>query len=90
MLIDFKQQQIDGFLQLMHEVQQAPELYLNWHTVADFYQSEWLVRLPKAVNYVVLGLDDGAVYFDAKISLYQHCFYISVTENVNIRYVQLF
>ena len=86
MLIDFKQVQIAQFRQLVEKLMQAPAEYLNFATVADFYQAEWLQDLPKAATYLVSGLDDGAECFEIKISLDTHVLRLSYATDMQAVY----
>lgn len=86
MLIDFRAAQIQQFLAIIDRIQQHPAEYLDWQNVADFYQAAWLAELPKAVDYAVSGLDDGAEAFAVKLSLYGHVFYINCDAEVQTEY----
>ena len=86
MLIDFRQKQIQQFQVLIEKIMSEPARYLNFDTVADFYQAEWLSELPKAAEYAVSGLDDGAEYFEVKITLYGHVFRLSYDEQMSMSY----
>ena len=67
MILDFDQHKKDQFYALALKLQEYPELYLNFDSVADFYQAEFLTEFPKGTVWTVTGLDDGAEQFYAKI-----------------------
>lgn len=60
MLIDFWQSQQQQFDQIISKVKADPKLYLNFESVADVYQAEWIKNLPACCQWYVSGLDDGA------------------------------
>lgn len=86
MLIDFKQQQLAQFEQLIEKLTSDPKRYLDFQHVADFYQAEWLTELPSAARYAVSGLDDGAENFEVSIVLYTHVFRLSFGDKISMRY----
>lgn len=67
MIIDLQEQQLLKFEQVAQQLMAAPERYLNFDSVADFYQAPWLDAFPKGTTYFASGLDDGAEHFDARI-----------------------
>ena len=86
MLIDFKQQQIAKFQQLVFKLSADLQRYLDFAHVADFYQADWLVELPAAARYAVSGLDDGAENFEVSIVLYHHVLRLSFGDKIDMRY----
>ena len=67
MILDFDQHKKDQFYAVALKLQEHPELYLNFDSVADFYQAEFLNEFPKGTVWTATGLDDGAEQFYAKI-----------------------
>ena len=60
MLIDFKQIQLAQFESVVERLKGSPQQYLDFASVADFYQATWLDDLPSSASWAVTGLDDGA------------------------------
>lgn len=83
MLIDFKEQ---SFLKLINEIQKYPYSYLNFDSVADFYQADWVKNLPENATYYCTGLDDGAEDFHIIIEYGQHLLSISICEKITVSY----
>lgn len=84
MIIDFTVAQCQRFHAIAQRIKEAPDIYLNFEDIADFYQAKFLDEFPQGTSITVLGLDDGAEYFDVVIC-YQHCFIkISKTEHIRI------
>lgn len=48
------------------------ERYLQFDSIADFYQAQWLDDFPKGTTWCATGLDDGAEHFYAKIEFCGH------------------
>lgn len=71
-LIDFKQAQLKQFDLLALDILAYPERYLQFDSIADFYQAQWLDDFPKGTTWCSKGLDDGAEHFYAKIEFYGH------------------
>lgn len=71
MLIDFRQVQLDKFLQLATQIVENPADYLQFDSVSDFYKATWLDDFPIGTTWYASGLDDGAEIFDA-ILCYAH------------------
>ena len=67
MLIDFIAEQHCQFEKIISKVQQAPEVYLAFETVADVYRAQWLKDLPAMCKWYVSGLDDGAEDFNLSV-----------------------
>lgn len=74
MIIDLREQQLLKFEQIAQKIMAQPETYLNFDSVADFYQATWLDDFPKGTTFYASGLDDGAEQFYARIELriYRH------------------
>lgn len=71
-LIDFKQAQLKQFDLLALDILAYPERYLQFDSIADFYQAQWLDDFPKGTTWYATGLDDGAEHFYAKIEFCGH------------------
>lgn len=67
MLIDFVQHQLIQFDEMAARIQAAPEKYINFDSVSDFYKAKWLNDFPKGTTWSATGLDDGAEQFYAII-----------------------
>lgn len=67
MLIDFRQAQLNRFIQLGQKIQAQPQQYLQFDSVSDFYKATWLDDFPKGTTWYTSGLDDGADEFEAVI-----------------------
>ena len=67
MLLDFKKFQCQKFEQVAQKILADPTTYLNFDSVADFYQATWLDEFPQGTAWSATGLDDGAEQFEAKI-----------------------
>ena len=72
MIIDLREQQLLKFEQIAQKIMAQPETYLNFDSVADFYQATWLDDFPKGTTWCATGLDDGAEHFYAKIEFCGH------------------
>ena len=71
-LIDFKQVLLKQFDLLAWDIWAYPECYLQFDSIADFYQAQWLNDFPKGTTWYATGLDDGAEHFYAKIEFCGH------------------
>lgn len=67
MLIDFRQAQLERFIQLARQIEIHSEHYLQFDSVSDFYKSSWLDEFPQGTEWYTSGLDDGAEQFEAVI-----------------------
>lgn len=67
MLIDFRQAQLDRFVELAQKIQAQPKQYFQFDSVSDFYKASWLYDFPKGTIWYTSGLDDGADEFEAVI-----------------------
>lgn len=65
MLIDFRQAQLERFIQLAQKIEADPQSYLQFDSVSDFYKSSWLNDFPHGTEWYASGLDDGAEQFEA-------------------------
>lgn len=83
MVIDFK---VQRFLKLIEDIQKYPYSYLNFDSVADFYQADWVQNLPENAIYYCTGLDDGAEDFHIVIEYEQHYLSISIHEKITVNY----
>ena len=86
MIIDFKQQQYKVFDDLARCLQAAPETYLDFESVSDFYKAEWLNLLPKGATWFCTGLDDGGAEFDILIRYGNRRLYIYMGEKIKMSY----
>ena len=80
MLIDFKQAKLQQFDALARKIAHSPQDYLQFDSVADFYQAEWLLQFPPGTTWTATGLDDGATEFYALIEYQHHYLKISCLE----------
>lgn len=87
MLIDFKDSQLQKFIQIATQIEQAPHLYLDFESVSDFYKAPWLNDFPKGTEWATSGLDDGADEFDAVIYYASATLNISCGKTVSVRLV---
>lgn len=71
-LIDFKQAHLKQFDLLAMDILAYPERYLQFDSIADFYQAQWLDDFPKGTTWCATRLDDGAEHFYAKIKFCGH------------------
>lgn len=85
MLINFMQHQLTQFDELASRIQAAPDNYINFDSVSDFYKAEWLNDFPKGSTWAATGLDDGAEQFYAIIEYGNHFLSISCSEQIEIR-----
>jgi len=84
MLIDFIQHQLKQFDEMAVRIQAAPEDYINFDSVSDFYKAEWLNDFPKGTTWAATGLDDGAEQFYAIIEYRSHFLSISCSGQIEI------
>lgn len=85
MMINFKQTQLDQFDALIRRIVSAPNDYLNFDSVSDFYQAPWLNDLPKSAVWEVSGLDNGAEVFDVRLSCYERVVFIYIADEIVIQ-----
>lgn len=86
MIIDFIQIQKYKFDELVNKIVAAPEIYLNFDSVSDFYKSKWLHEFPQGTTWGVSGLDDGAEQFCIHIEYKDHFLFIDVQDPIQMRY----
>lgn len=67
MMIDFNLSQYQKFDNIAQKILANPACYLNFDSVADVYQAEWLKEFPTGTQLCCTGLDDGAEDFDVRI-----------------------
>lgn len=84
MILDFNQLQLEKFDQLAQKILQLPNIYLQFESVADFYQSAWLDEFPKGTTWTCTGLDDGAEQFYAVIIFKNRRLCIDLHENITV------
>ena len=85
MLIDFKQSQLAQFESVLERLTTAPKQYLDFASVADFYQAAWLNDLPSSASWAVTGLDDGAEHFDIRLACYERVVFIHIADDIVIQ-----
>lgn len=85
MLIDFIQHQLTQFDEMASRIQAAPEKYLHFDSVSDFYKADWLDDFPKGTTWAATGLDDGAAQFYALIEYRTHFLQISCGNTIEVR-----
>ena len=86
MLIDFIQYQLRQFEEMAAMIQAAPEKYITFDSVSDFYKAEWLNDFPRGTTWAATGLDDGAEQFYAIVEYRTHFLKISCTDKIEICY----
>ncbi|MFC6052865.1 hypothetical protein A6M14_02470 [Acinetobacter sp. Ac_877] len=84
MILDFDQFKKEQFLAVASKIKASPHLYLNFDTVADFYQAHFLDEFPRGTTLSATGLDDGAEQFYAVIEFKDLVIKISKTDFVEI------
>ena len=84
MLIDFIQHQLKQFDEMASRIQAAPEKYIQFDSVSDFYKAEWLKDFPKGTTWAATGLDNGAEQFYAIIEYRSHFLSISCSGQIEI------
>jgi len=84
MLIDFIQHQLKQFDEMASRIQAAPDHYIQFDSVSDFYKAEWLNDFPQGTTWAATGLDDGAEQFYAIIEYRSHFLSISCSEKIEI------
>lgn len=85
MLIDFKQSQLAQFESVLERLTTAPMQYLDFASVADFYQAAWLNDLPSSASWAVTGFDDGAEHFDIRLACYERVVFIHIADDIVIQ-----
>ncbi len=85
MLIDFKQIQLAQFESVIERLRGSPQQYLDFASVADFYQATWLDDLPSSASWAVTGLDDGAEHFDIRLACFERVVFIHIADDIVIQ-----
>ena len=85
MLIDFKQTQLAQFESVIERLKASPKEYLDFTSVADFYQATWLKNLPSSASWAVTGLDDGAEHFDIRLACFERVVFIYIADDIVIQ-----
>lgn len=85
MLIDFKSVQLAQFESVIQRLMANPKQYLDFDSVADFYQATWLGDLPKSASWAVTGLDDGAEHFDIRLACFERVVFIHIDDHIVIQ-----
>ena len=85
MLIDFKQTQLAQFESVIERLKASPKEYLDFTSVADFYQATWLKNLPSSASWAVTGLDDGAEHFDIRLACFERVVFIHIADDIVIQ-----
>lgn len=80
-LVIYKQQQFDVMAQ---KIIAEPEKYIDFNSVSDFYNAEWLKDFPQGTQVSATGLDDGAEEFYAVVQFKQQYLKFDIKENHSI------
>lgn len=80
-LVIYKQQQFDAIAQ---KIMAEPAKYIEFNSVSDFYNAEWLKDFPQGTQVSATGLDDGAEEFYAVVQFKQQYLKFDITENHSI------
>lgn len=80
-LVIYKQQQFDAIAQ---KIMAEPAKYIDFNSVSDFYNAEWLKDFPQGTQVSATGLDDGAEEFYAVVEFKQQYLKFDITENHSI------
>jgi hypothetical protein len=80
-LVIYKQQQFDAIAQ---KIMAEPAKYIDFNSVSDFYNSEWLKDFPQGSQISATGLDDGAEEFYAVVQFKQQYLKFDIKENHSI------
>ena len=84
-LIHFKQAQLAQFDHLAQNILSNPERYLQFDSIADFYQAQWLDDFPQGTTWYATGLDDGAEHFDIRLACFERVVFIHIAEHIVIQ-----
>ncbi|EXH88079.1 hypothetical protein [Acinetobacter baumannii] len=74
----YKQQQFD---QIAAKIMAEPAKYIDFNSVADFYNAAWLKDFPQGTQASATGLDDGAEEFYAIVQFKQQYLKFDIKEN---------
>ncbi|MFW1762217.1 hypothetical protein [Acinetobacter calcoaceticus] len=77
-LVIYKQQQFDAIAQ---KIMAEPAKYIDFNSVSDFYNAEWLKDFPQGTQVSATGLDDGAEEFYAVVQFKQQYLKFDIKEN---------
>jgi hypothetical protein len=77
-LVIYKQQQFDT---MAKKIMAEPEKYIDFNSVSDFYNAEWLKEFPQGSQISATGLDDGAEEFYAVIEFKQQYLKFDIKKN---------
>lgn len=77
-LVIYKQQQFDVMAQ---KIIAEPEKYIDFNSVSDFYNAEWLKDFPQGTQVSATGLDGGAEEFYAVVQFKQQYLKFDIKEN---------
>lgn len=77
-LVIYKQQQFDALAQ---KIMAEPTKYIDFNSVSDFYNAEWLKDFPPGTQVSATGLDDGAEEFYAVVQFKQQYLKFDIKEN---------
>ena len=81
MLLDL---QLHKFDVLVRKLISAPEDYIQFESVSDFYKASWLNDFPQGTTWTVSGLDDGADEFCILITYKNHNLMIDIADKIQI------
>jgi hypothetical protein len=77
-LVIYKQQQFDAIAQ---KIMAEPAKYIDFNSVSDFYNAEWLKDFPQGTQVSATGLDDGAEEFYAVVQFKHQYLKFDIKEN---------
>ncbi|MDA3556300.1 hypothetical protein MKL42_02045 [Acinetobacter sp. AOR15_HL] len=77
-LVIYKLQQFDVMAQ---KIIAEPAKYIDFNSVSDFYNAEWLKDFPQGTQVSATGLDDGAEEFYAVVQFKQQYLKFDIKEN---------
>ena len=77
MLIDFKHAQLAQFESVIERLKGSPQQYLDFASVADFYQATWLDDLPSSASW--------AEHFDIRLACFERVVFIHIADDIVIQ-----
>ena len=86
MILDFEQFKRQKFKDIAIKIREFPNQYLDFETVADFYQASFLSDFPQGTIWTATGLDDGAEQFYAIIEYKDLYIKINKDKNVEVKF----
>ncbi|MCU7697135.1 hypothetical protein OD757_07860 [Acinetobacter sp. AYS6] len=76
----YKQQQFDL---IAAKIMAEPAKYIEFSSVSDFYDAEWLKDFPQGSQVSATGLDDGAEEFYAIVQFKQQYLKFDIKESLS-------